>query len=112
MTDQIFVGVDVAKDWLDIHHASAAVSTHSDFKRGLFSPERRLGVKNRTLGTLIGREGVAPSAGKKSAAENRATTARPDEMRRDTTRADDRLGHRERCQGEVRGKHIGLSRRR
>ena len=22
MTDQIFVGVDVAKDWLDIHHAS------------------------------------------------------------------------------------------
>ena len=22
MTDEIFVGVDVAKDWLDIHHAS------------------------------------------------------------------------------------------
>jgi transposase len=26
VTDQIFVGVDVAKDWLDIHHASHGAS--------------------------------------------------------------------------------------
>ncbi len=49
MTDQIFVGVDVAKDWLDIHHASAAVSTHSDFKRGLTTVRSNANELHRTI---------------------------------------------------------------
>ena len=48
MTNQIFVGVDVAKDWLDIYHAShGATRINNSPAAGL---SRELGFGRRKVG--------------------------------------------------------------